>query len=202
MQMTKPNRYKLRLTLGHCILDGLIIKPNYGINIFTTKPLSSILAFAMPKTRPQDPKLDALLAQGTFYPHAQTVSDPLFRDSGGFFDARDALQVKYEMVRRVEVEGLSITQATQAFGFSRPSFYQTQAALHTQGLQGLLPQKRGPKGARKLTPEILTFLQETVRADGKMGARGLVQQIQERFGLTFHPRTLERALRRQKKKLA
>lgn len=154
----------------------------------------------MPKTRPQDPKLDALLAQGTFYPHAQTVSDPLFGDSGGFFDARDALQVKYEMVRRVEVEGQSVTQATQAFGFSRPSFYQTQAALHAQGLQGLLPQKRGPKGARKLTPEVLRFLQENGRADGKMGARGLVQQIQERFGLTFHPRTLERALGRQKKK--
>lgn len=154
----------------------------------------------MPKSRPQDPKLDALQEQGTFYPHAQTVSDPLFRDSSGFFDARDLLQVKYEMVRRVEVEGVSVTQATQAFGFSRPSFYQTQATLRSHGIQGLLPQKRGPKGARKLTPEILAFLEETTRTKAKPGARALVHQIQERFGLSFHPRTLERALGRQEKK--
>lgn len=190
----------MRRIYGGCIPGKLNDNAEFDINQFTVPSISTILGFAMSKPRPQDPKLDALQEQGTFYAHAQTVSDPLFRDSNGFFDARDLLQVKYEMVRRVEVEGASVTQATQAFGFSRPSFYQTQATLRAHGLQGLLPQKRGPKGARKLTPEILTFLEKTARTGGKQGARGLVQQIQERFGLTFHPRTIERALERQEKK--
>ena len=75
-----------------------------------------------------------------------------------FFDARDLVQVKYEMVRRVEAEGASITDAAAAFGFSRPSIYQAQTALRSQGFAGLLPKKRGPRSGRKVSQEVVEFL--------------------------------------------
>ena len=58
--------------------------------------------------------------------HPKKVADPLFHDSQ-FFDPRDVVYFKYEMLRRVRVERVLVTEATQAFWFSRPLFYQTQA---------------------------------------------------------------------------
>ena len=48
-----------------------------------------------------------------------------------FFDARDVVQVKYEMVRRARVAGTPVTAAAAAFGYSRQSFYEAAAALDT-----------------------------------------------------------------------
>src|SRR5690242_16879322 len=104
----------------------------------------------MPRPPRRDPKTDALREQGALNPHPDRVQDKLFAEHD-FFDARDLVQVKYEMVRRVEAEGVSITDAAEAFGFSRPSFYQAQHLLHLHGLTGLLPKKRGPRGAHKLS---------------------------------------------------
>ena len=100
----------------------------------------------MPKHSPSDLKLEALRQQGTLNPRPQDVTDDLFETSE-FFDARDVVQVKYEMLRRVEKEGRPITEAAAVFGFSRPSFYQAQAAFEQDGLAGLVPRKRGPKEA-------------------------------------------------------
>jgi hypothetical protein len=57
----------------------------------------------MPKDHLHDKKLESLRAQGTLNPHPQDVSHPVFQDNE-FFDARDLVQVKYEMLRQVRVE--------------------------------------------------------------------------------------------------
>lgn len=75
-----------------------------------------------------------------------------FRDSE-FFDPEDLLQVKCEMLRQVEVDKQPVSQAAKTFGFSRPSFYQAQAAFQDSGLVGLLPHKRGPRSGAKLRQE-------------------------------------------------
>ena len=67
--------------------------------------------------------------------------------SSEFLDARDLVQVKYEMVRRARVDGEPVSRAAEAFGFSRPSFYAAQAALDQGGLAALVPARPGP-GAR------------------------------------------------------
>ena len=128
------------------------------------------------------------------------VTDPLFRDSA-FFDPNDLVQVKYEMLRRVQAEGYSITEATAAFGFSRPPFYQAQAAFAQEGLAGLVPRKRGPKQAHKLTEEVLDLLRETRQQDPRVRPAELVRLLQQRFGTTVHPRSITRALSRHQKKL-
>jgi hypothetical protein len=55
------------------------------------------------------------------------------------------VQVKYEMLRRVEREQVGVQTAATAFGFSRVAWYQVKARYTTCGLVGLLPQPRGPK---------------------------------------------------------
>ena len=150
------------------------------------------------KTRP-DPKLEALRQQGCLHPYPERVTDPLFI-STDFFDGRDLVQVKYEMVRRVRAEGQPVGQSARAFGFSRPSFYQAQAALEREGLAGLVPKKKGPRRAHKLSLEVMAFLQQQLVREPGLRSSELARRVGERFRLQVHPRSIERALARAKKK--
>ena len=95
-----------------------------------------------------DAKSQALREQGSLNPRPQSVTDPLFHNSE-FLDPRDLVQVKYEMLRRVQAEAHSVAQAAKAFGFSRPTFYQISGGLSsTDGLPGLGTQAPGTQGAR------------------------------------------------------
>jgi transposase len=145
------------------------------------------------------PKQQILRANGTLNPQPDKINDPLFR-RGDFFDPHDLLQVKYEMVRRVEIEGWSVTQAAQAFGVSRPVFYQARAALQRDGLQGLIPHKRGPKRAYKLSTEVMSFVQRLLHTTPQLVTTQLARAIHKHFGLAVHPRSIARALARQEKK--
>jgi transposase len=153
----------------------------------------------MPKDPGTDPKLKALREQGCLNPRPQDVTDELFRSSD-FFDSRDQLQVKYEMLRRVESDGHSVTQAASAFGFSRPSFYQAQAAFRQAGLPGLAPHKRGPRQAHKLTAEVIEFLSQERQRDPTLRSHSLARLVKQRFQMTIHPRSIERSLSRSQKK--
>ena len=86
--------------------------------------------------RRDDAKDAALAASRTLNSDPQRVTDPAFT-AGGFFDPADLLQVKYEMVRKVEVEGVPVSAAARAFGFARQSVYNAQAALAAGRLAGL-----------------------------------------------------------------
>jgi transposase len=153
----------------------------------------------MPKQPHEDPKFESLREQGALHSHPQAVRDELFA-GGDFFDARDLVQVKYEMLRRVEKEGSSVTEAATAFGFSRPSYYQAEAAFQAAGLPGLVPLKRGPKEGHKLTAEVMDFVGRILMQEPSLPTAGVTSRIQERFGLVVHRRTIERALARRQKK--
>ena len=133
-------------------------------------------------------------------PHAQDIDDPAFA-AGDFFDPRDLVQARYEMLRRVHTEGLAIADVAARFGVSRPTFYKAQADFEREGLVGLLPDKRGPHGPHKITDEVLRFIEQARAAEAGLDAQVLVEQIAERFGLSVHRRTVARALARLKKKL-
>jgi transposase len=153
----------------------------------------------MPPPRRDAAKLQGLRQQGVLNPHPETVTDPLFQ-TGEFFDPHDLLQVKYEMLRRVEIDKAPVTQATAAFGLSRPVFYQAQQAVAQQGLAGLIPRKRGPHGAHKLTPAVLEFVLQQRAASPSLTIAELIARIQQQFGVAVHRRTIERHLARQEKK--
>lgn len=145
--------------------------------------------------RARDGKARELAASRTLNPRPQAVTDEAFGASE-FFDARDLVQVKYEMVRRVEADGVSVSAAAVAFGFSRQSYYSAARALAAEGLQGLVPAKPGPRGAHKLTDEVIAFARERLAEDASLRPRQLVDAIAGRFGVTVHPRSIERALAR------
>ena len=153
----------------------------------------------MAKIKPHDPKIQALRQRDSLNPHPEKVADPLFAASN-FFDARDLVQVKYEMVRRVQVDHLPVGGSAAAFGFSRPSFYQAQARLESGGLAALVPQKPGPRRRHKLDAEVMTFLQKLRSEDPSPRPSVLVGRILERFDRRVHVRSVERALARQEKK--
>jgi transposase len=151
----------------------------------------------MARGSPEDPKVTALRETRCLNPHPGQVSDETFL-SGDFFDARDAVQVKYEMVRRVRVDGAPVTATAAAFGYSRPSYYQAAAALAEAGLEGLVPARPGPRGGHKLTEQILAWAEQQLAADPALKPAGLPGPIAEAFGVRVHPRSVERALARRR----
>jgi transposase len=144
-----------------------------------------------------DAKLAALKATGTLNRNPHAVIDPLFRGRG-FFDPRDLLQVRYEMVRRHRVEDVPMAMTAHLFGVSLPTAYQAQAAFVAEGLAGLRPKRRGPKQGHKLTPEILAHIEQRRSERPDWRTSDLVADLQRTFRLTIHRRSLERVLRGKK----
>lgn len=153
----------------------------------------------MPKRNSDPRKQQALRAHGSLNPHPEAVTSALFQNSD-FFDPRDLVQVKYEMLRRADAENQPVSRAAQEFGFSRPSFYQAQAAFQQSGLSGLIPQKRGPRQAHKLTASVMEFVEQTRRAEPSLRWQELAHRVKQRFGVTIHPRSIERGVARGQKK--
>ena len=146
-----------------------------------------------------DAKASALRLRGCLHPHPQQVADQLFAVSA-FFDPRDLLQVKYEMLRRVRVDGYTVSRSAASFGLSRPSFYQAQAAYEAGGLAALVPKKRGPRHPHKLSAQVVAVLQQTLAQQPRIKASDLAELVDQQFGISVHPRSVERALARQEKK--
>jgi transposase len=159
----------------------------YGIIIFTYMPLDS------------EAKRQVLQATGTFNPRADQVRHSLFQRSS-FFDPEDLLQLKYETLRALESENCPIAKAARDFGLSRPTIYEAQSQFQERGLEGLLPHKRGPKSAHKLTEEVLQYIQEQRAVQPEPKAEELARRMRQRFGVTVHPRTIQKALKTKTKR--
>jgi transposase len=149
---------------------------------------------------PRADKAAALRRHHALNPRAREVTDPAFTSDHPFFDPRDLVQVKYEMLRRVQQEGAPVGRTAAAFGFSRPSFYQAQERFAREGLPGLLPQRPGPRRAHKLSEAIIDLLEAALAADPSLSSARLAELVEERVGLRVHRRSVERALARRRKK--
>lgn len=149
-------------------------------------------------TKKNHDKTEALRQRGCLNRSPERVRDELF-GVNEFFDPKDLVQVKYEMLRRARADGETVTRAADDFGFSRPSFYEAQRQFEEEGLVGLVPKKRGPRGGHKLTVEVVDALQQALAADSSLSTEDLVELVRVRFGQTVHRRSVERALSRGKK---
>jgi transposase len=167
--------------IGNVTLSDYILRYTIWLNfVYTTNPVP-----------PNLKKIEALRSSGALNRHPQKVRHPLFAEHD-FFDPNDMVQLKYETVRAVEVDGRPIAQAALDYGLSRPTIYEAQENFRQEGIGGLLPQKRGPKKARKLTPEIRFYLEELVASEPNLKGTVLVQRVRRRFGIVLHPRTVEK----------
>lgn len=151
----------------------------------------------MARRRP-DPKEESLRAARALNPHPEAVVDEVFASSE-FFDPRDLVQVRYEMVRRVRLDGRSVSGAASDFGFSRPAWYAAAADLDEAGLPGLVRARPGPRRAHKLSDEVMAFLATQLEADADLKAGDLARRVEDSFGISVHPRSVERALERSRR---
>ena len=143
----------------------------------------------------KDARLKALQQQGTLNPRSQDVRDALFHQHD-FFDPRDLVQVKYEMLRRVSVDKLSVTEVSDEYGVSRPTYYQTKANFDLAGVAGLVPARPGPRGPHKVDAEVLAFLQARLVPGAPLRARELSKLVRQELEIEIHPRTIERVLKK------
>ena len=141
----------------------------------------------------QEARRQALEAGGLVHPRPEAVTAALF--VGGdpsFFFALDKLQVKYEMLRAHVVDGSAVTAAAAAHGYSRAAFYLIAAAFEELGMAGLVDERPGRRGPVKLNEEIVGFLRA---ADPALSGAALAARVEQRFGVSLHRRTVERARR-------
>lgn len=129
---------------------------------------------------------------GLFNPNSEKVKDPLFLEHAHFFDPCDNLQIRYEMLRSHLIESDSVVGVCRRFGISRQSFYTLQEKFKQEGTAGLLPRKPGPRGPTKLTAEVLEFVLQSLQADEKIAVVEIKSQIQQKFGVSLHRRTVEK----------
>ena len=154
------------------------------------------LIYTLIPVPPNPKKIEALRSCGTLNRHPDEVRNPLFTEND-FFDPHDLVQLKYETLRAVEVDGRPIAQAALDSGLSRPTIYEARENFRQEGIEGLLPKKRGPKKARKLTPQVRGYLEELVASNPALKATVLVQRVRRRFGVLLHVRTVEKALQKK-----
>lgn len=139
-----------------------------------------------------------LKKEGTLHPNPDKVKTDLLEKSP-FFDANDLMQMKYEMLRTVSIDQQPIADAAQTFGLSRVAYYRAQERYQKHGLVGLLPHSRGPKHPHKFTPDVMSFIDEQLAATSQRPDWNLLsKQIEDRFGINTHPRSVERAVKLKK----
>jgi len=136
-------------------------------------------------SKPKDGKEETLKEQGVLNPQPEKVLDELFLTSD-FFDPRDLVQVKYEMLRKVAKDGYAVNRAAKLFGFSRPTFYQVKRAFEEEGLNGFLPRKKGPKSGHKIDREVIAYLEEELKTDPALRPKMLAEMVRDKFGYPVH----------------
>jgi transposase len=149
--------------------------------------------------KPEDEKQSALEKHAALNRHPQRVKDKLFGQDN-FFDARDLVQVKYEMLRKVRVEKKTVSAAAANFGFSRPSFYQTKEAFENEGVSGLIPKKRGPRAPHKVNREVLAFVRTLMEKETGLTLEDITKRVETDLGIKVHSTNISRQLKAESKK--
>ena len=173
-----------------------------GIRLTPSVFCGVIMLTHVMRRRPQPPpdvKTQALREAGALHPRPEAVRDEAFL-SHPFFDPRDRVQVKYEMVRRHRVDGKPVTEVAARFGVSRQAFYEASAAFEADGIPGLVPKRPGPKGAHKCTDAVVDYVERWRAGEDVRPDESLTAAVARRFGVSIHARSLDRAVARRKKK--
>jgi len=140
-------------------------------------------------------KEEILRETGSYNHHHGAVRANIFMTSP-FFDKRDIVQVKYEMIRAGRKGEGSITEIASAYGFSRKSYYQISGAFEMGGLGALVPKKPGPKGPTKLNPELQEFIEKYFRENRNAKAGQAAAALEREKGIKVHTRTIYRYLKK------
>ena len=142
-------------------------------------------------------KVKILRENGSLNRNATSVSNTLFH-SNPYFDPQDLVQVKYEMLRAVKYDELSVSAASRQFGFSRTAYYKIEKRFNEAGIDGLCLMKTGPKSPAKLTPDILGLATDLKKERPGITNDEIVREIKSQKGISIHKRSLQRVQAKKK----
>ena len=125
--------------------------------------------------------------------HPERVRAPLF-SRHRFFDPQDKVQVKYELLRAREVEGISLTEACRLYGFTRESYRHILARFRAEGIKGLFERKRGRRGPVKATEAVRVFLRAERESQEHLSVQELIERCHRELGVSLSRRTVFRIL--------
>jgi hypothetical protein len=81
------------------------------------------------------------------------------------------VQVKYEMLGRVQSEGHAVSHSAAISGSPAPRSTKRRLRSSREVCRALRPQKRGPKKTHKLTAEVLALVRQTQQQDPSLRPR-------------------------------
>jgi len=150
----------------------------------------------MPKAHPKRRFLEDM---GALHHHPERVRAEIF-ERHRFFDPLDKVQVKYEMLRSHAVDDQSVVAVSDAFGFSRETYYAVLAAFASRGVLGLVDGKAGRPGPLKMTEEALRWVDDLHRREPDLCGREIAERLADELDVDVHRRTIERLLGGARKK--
>ena len=136
-------------------------------------------------------KQEILLENGTFNRNYGKVMEHRFI-SDNFYDPQDLVQVKYEMLRTSNETSRKIEEIAGKFGFSRAAFYKIKTSYEKEGISAFVPEKSGPKNARKLTKEHQEFIDSYLARNPGVSSGDMAAILYKERGLSISKRTVER----------
>ena len=145
-----------------------------------------------------DPKEAALAGARCLNPHPEQVTDPEFLATTSSTPGTRCRSSTRWCARSRPAASRS-PRPPRRSGIP-PAYYAAAAALESSGLDGLVPARPGPRGASKLTEEILAWAEEQLAADPALRPAQLPDRIEDAFGVRVHPRSVERALARRRER--
>jgi hypothetical protein len=125
------------------------------------------------------------------HPTPEHVHDERFQDEGGFFDPKDIVQVKYELLRLCQIEGSDVASACERFGFSRTTYYKVYEAFLNGGIPALMGRPRGRPGPIKLNEILLGYLIAEKARNPKLSASHMVTKVRNRYNVKLSERMIQ-----------
>jgi len=143
-------------------------------------------------------KIARLKENNSYNKKADKVFNSLFL-TNPYFDPYDILQVKYEMLRAVKNNELSVSDTSRQFGFSRTAYYKIESHFKDEGIDGLCFKKTGPKAPAKVTEDLLSFAASLKAQQPDITNDEIVEEIRLQKGVTIHKRSLQREKAKKKR---
>lgn len=142
-------------------------------------------------------KEEILLANGTYNKNYEKVKNKKFL-SDPFYDPKDAVQVKYEMLKDAADGSQAVAKIADEFGFSRASFYKIKNAFDSKGLSALVPEKTGPRKPYKLIEFYQDYIDNYIAENPKASSNEIAINLKKDMGIDINKRTIERYRRKKK----
>ncbi len=150
----------------------------------------------------RDAKRQALKQARAFNSRPEQLEAELFH-THPFFDPEDKAQVKYEMLRRREVDEAPVVETCREFGFTRESYRHLVERFRSEGMGALFEKKRGRQKPLKVNETVRASLLEQHQKHPGLNADELAVRLEQQTGIRLSRRTIYRVLadtEEQKKK--